>query len=403
MNRHILAGASALALTVGASAANAQFTVTLGGDLTVDFGYTSLDSAKNGAGENIVEDSRNTDFTQRARIVFTATQKTDSGLTYGVQNRLRYGATRAGAANGPVAGTSADVDFDRAFIFVNGGFGQIVLGQNFGFFENSNLRADAWGTGGADGIFPNFVGGQQRGTGANAMFMSGNTAFATLPNSDTNPSRVYYVTPDFSGFKASVGYAPTIGAGDKGRAAQLDQNAATFNDVIELGVNYGAALGAVRVDLNLGYVFGSGRPGATTAANAAGLVGATEDLSAYAASLRLGFGAAQVSFHYVNAGESGQTKADTRKDDAYSYMVYGQYTVLPELTIGANWGRYTGPGSTTLAGDHETTAWGLGAAYTVAPGLTLRPEYVNYSFDNNEVGGRDYSGNIFVLRTQVSF
>ena len=38
MNRHILAGASALALTVGASAANAQFTVTLGGDLTVDFG-----------------------------------------------------------------------------------------------------------------------------------------------------------------------------------------------------------------------------------------------------------------------------------------------------------------------------------------------------------------------------
>ncbi len=399
MNRYLLAGASALALTVGASAANAQFTVTLGGDLTVDFGYTSLDSAKDAAGRNIVEDSRNTDFTQRARITFTATQKTDSGLTYGVQNRMRYGGTRAGGA----AGTSADVDFDRSFIFVNGGFGQIVLGQNFGFFENSNARADAWGTGGADGIFPNFVGGQQRGTGANAMFMSGNTSFATLPVSDGSSSRIYYVTPDFSGFKASVGYAPTIGAGDKGRAAQLDQNAATFNDVIEVGVNYGAALSGVRVDLNLGYVFGSGRPGATTAANAAGLVGATEDLSAYAASLRLGFGAAQVSVHYVNAGQSGQTKVDTRKEDAYSYMVYGQYTVLPELTIGANWGKYTGPGSTTIRGDHETTAWGLGAAYTVAPGLTLRPEYVNYNFDNNEAGGRDYSGNVFVLRTQVSF
>ena len=63
---------------------------------------------------------------------------------------------------------------------MNDGFGQVVIGQNYGHFEKSNLRADAWGTGGGDGIFPNFVGGQNRG----AMFPVGTTSFGTLPVSD---------------------------------------------------------------------------------------------------------------------------------------------------------------------------------------------------------------------------
>jgi outer membrane protein OmpU len=405
MHRHLLAGTSAIALLMGASVANAQFTVAIGGDLTVDFGYTELDTPETAAGVDAVEDPRSTDFIQRTRLTFTATQKADSGLTYGAQTRVRFGANRAGVNNGVTAGTASDIDADRAFIFVNGGFGQVVIGQNYGHYENSNLRADAWGTGGADGVFPNFVGGQNRG----AMFPVGTTSFGTLPVSDTSSSRIFYVTPTFSGFRASVGYAPTIGAGDKGRAAQLDENAATFNDVIEISANYGAAFDSVRVDLNLGYVFGGGRPGADAATNLGGTVAGTEDLSAYAASLRLAFGPAAVSLHYVNAGESGQVKGDTTKDDAVSYMIYAQYTVLPELTIGANYGVYKGPGATGvgagagLAGDHELTAWAIGAAYTLAPGLTLRPEYVNYDFENSEAGGRDYDGNLFILRTQVTF
>ena len=81
MHRHLLAGTSAIALLMGASVANAQFTVAIGGDLTVDFGYTELDTPETAAGADAVEDPRSTDFIQRTRLIFTATQKADSGLT----------------------------------------------------------------------------------------------------------------------------------------------------------------------------------------------------------------------------------------------------------------------------------------------------------------------------------
>lgn len=437
MNRHLLAGASALALLAGASAANAQFTFSFGGDAQVDFGYTSLSTSKTATGANTIANDRSTDFTQRSRITITATQKADSGLSYGTATRIRFGGTRANSATYNNAGTINDVDYDRAFIFVNGGFGQVVVGQNYGFYSNSFGAADAWGTGGSDGIWGNFVGGSARGaagpgapgtTIANGTLVAtGLTAFKDLPVSADSNSRVYYVTPSFSGLTASVGFAPTTGS--TGRAAQLDKDATTYNDVVELGAAYTGNFDAVRIELWAGYTFGEGRPGSGTGAT---FVSKTEDLAAYALAGRVTFGPARFSVHYTNAGKSGQANqtqaagvttltapagggtvtsattfaAPTRnnfKDDATSLSFYGDYAVLPELTVGASYAVYTGPGSVSVAGEHQVTVWSLGAAYTVAPGLTLRPEYVNYKMDNKELNGRDYDGNIFVLRTLVAF
>jgi outer membrane protein OmpU len=378
MNRNLLAGASALALLAGASAANAQFTVAVTGDHQVDFGYTDITT-------NVAEDDRNTDFIQRTRVNITATQKTDSGLTYGSRTRLRFGANQAGTG-------LADVSYDISTIFINGSFGQVVVGNGFGLFSNLIVAADAWGTGGSDGVFGNFVGGR-----AGAGFPS----VKEYTGGDSSNSRVYYVSPSFSGFTAGVSYTPVVGSTTNrniGRGFEFDKNLATFNDVIEVAARYSETIGGAAVTLVAAYTFGEGRPG-TGATN----VGETEDLSAYSLLARVGFGPFAVSAHYVNNGQGGLAKNAAFKEDATSWALFAQYTVLPELTLGASYGVVKSAGAAAVQGDNERTVISVGASYTVAPGLTIRPEYVNYDYDTSEAGALGDSGNIFIFRTQVNF
>ncbi len=390
MNRHLLAGASALAIVAAGSAANAQFTVTITGDTRVDYTYTDLDTAKTAAGASVTEDARNTDFAQRSRMNFIATAKSDSGLTYGWRNRLRIGpAGQTGTGN-------TTVSTDLSFIFINGGFGQVVLGQSYGVYDSTYGAADNWGTGGPDGSFGNGIApGITTGAfiGASAKSLLGSTA---------STSRVYYVTPEFSGFTAGVGYAPTVQS--VGNGVEFDENAVDFNDVFELMALYQTAFGGGRVELWAGYAFGEGKPGlgATNASQ-------TEDLSAYALGGRLTFGPARVSLHYSNAGKSGQqtiTAAGVRNaalSDATSISAYVDYTVLPELVIGAGYAIYEGAGNVAIAGKTETTVTSIGANYTIAPGLQLRPEVNFVDYENKEAGARDYDGIVAIFRTFVNF
>ena len=378
MNKYLLAGASVLAILGAGSAAKAQFTVSLSGDHHVEFGYTEITS-------NVPEDDRNTDFIQRTRINITATAKSDSGLTYGSRTRVRFGANQAGTG-------LSDVSYDIASIFINGGFGQVVVGSGYGLFSNLIVAADAWGTGGSDGLFNNFVGGP-----AGVGFAS----VKEYTGGDSSNSRVYYFSPSFSGFAAGVSYTPVVGSTTNrnvGRGFEFDKNAATFNDVIELVARYTNRFGAADVTLVAGYQFGEGRPG-----TGAGNLGSTEDLNSYSLLARVGFGPFAVSGHYVNNGEAGLASAAPFKEDATSWALFAQYTVLPELTIGASYGVSTSAGNAAINGDHERTVIAIGAAYILAPGLALRPEWVNYDFDNGEPGQRDESGNIWILRTQINF
>jgi hypothetical protein len=405
MNRHLLAGASALALLAGASAANAQFTVTISGDTRVDFVSTNLETSKTG-NVNTIEDARTTDFAQRSRINFIATAKADSGLTYGWRNRLRMGTP----VQATTANTNTNVTADLSFIFVNGAFGQIVLGQSYGVYDSTYGAADGWGTGGPDGSFANGI-----GSGITAANYIGATNKSLL-GSTASTSRVYYVSPEFSGFTAGVGYAPTVTS--VGNSMEFNKNAVDFNDVFELMARYQTNFDSGRIELWAGYAFGGGKPGGvdqiatpSTLTPAGGItIGATttttrktEDLAAYALGARVTFGPARVSLHYSNAGKSGQPSTDAQKDNATSVSAYVDYAVLPELTIGGGYAVYTGAGSTTVAGKTETTITSLGAAYTIAPGLSLRPELNFVDYQNKELNARDYDGVVAIFRTFVSF
>lgn len=389
MNRFLLAGASAFAILAAGSAAQAQFTLTTSGDLWVDFGYT--DSEPPGT---IASDNRNVEAVQRGRVNFIWTQKADSGLTYGARYRVRLG---------PAGGNG--VDYDKAFIFVNGAFGQVSLGVNSGLADQWGATASAWGTGGGDGNYNDFIyRGQGQLAAVAALYENpAGRAFGLYGElANDNRTRIWYMTPVFAGFTAGVSYMPVQGGGGSnalGRGFEFDQNVATYNDVVQVGLNYDGTFGAARVRAFGTYSFGEGRPGGISNGLA---VTQTEDLAAFALQLRVDLGPFAVSAHYVNNGESGQASAAAFREDAQNWGLLAQYTVLPELTVGASYAYYEDAGDTAFSGKDEITVYSVGLAYTVAPGLSIRPEYHYYDFDN-EPGQRDEDGNIFMVRTQVSF
>lgn len=389
MNKYLLAGASVLAILGAGSAANAQFTLVTSGDLWVDFGYTDSEPPR-----SIASDSRQFEALQRGRVNFIWTQKSDNGLTYGARYRVRLGP---GPGNG--------LDYDKAFIFVNGTFGQVSLGVNSGLADQWGATASAWGTGGADGNYNDFIYRGQGQTAATAALYENpaGRAFGIYGElANDNRTRLWYISPSFAGVSAGVSYLPVQGGGGSnalGRGFEFDKNVATFNDVIQAGLNYDNTFGAARVRAFGTYSFGEGRPGGTSNGLA---VTQTEDLAAFALQLRVDVGPFAVSAHYVNNGESGQSSTAAFREDAQNWGLLAQYTVLPQLTVGASYAYYEDAGDPGIAGRDELTVYSIGLAYTVAPGLSLRPEYHYFDF-KNEGAQRDENGNIFMVRTQVTF
>ncbi len=84
---------------------------------------------------------------------------------------------------------------------------------------------------------------------------------------------------------------------------------------------------------------------------------------------------------------------DGSKRDASSHWVLGATYTTGALSFGAFYGTATqdnGPGFS----DREQTVWGVGAAYTVAPGLEVFANYNNIKDENIQAAGFTIPGNL---------
>jgi hypothetical protein len=121
------------------------------------------------------------EFRDRTRIVLTGADKADNGLTYGVKARIRLVSNNS-------------VNFDKAYGFFQGGFGEGRLGTMYGpndderYFAPSDLNMGYFGIDGNSGAYI-----------ANNVFLTDKTA-----TSGTSMSRVSYYTPEFYGFHLST-------------------------------------------------------------------------------------------------------------------------------------------------------------------------------------------------------
>ncbi|MFD1624819.1 porin [Azospirillum griseum] len=382
MSRLVLSlGVAAVALTAGAATpafaqSKSKFDITIGGDAFFEAGITGQD-----------RDSglRATEFRNRLRLVVTPVAKADNGLEYGGRIRL-------------VTDPSRSMVSDRAFMFVNGGFGTVSAGQQNGLSDEYAIIAPSdWGTGGVDGDMQAFLGG----TGSNLPGTAGNLRTLVSGNVAT---RITYLTPKFSGFQFGVTYQPTTDSQNtdinrRKTAAPSGNLTGAYSDVYEVGGNYAGTFGDVSLGASLYYLGGTAKNSSTSTAT-------FENLSSTMAGLSVGYGGFKVGGSYAWSGKSGYAKrtttlAATSREAQNVWTLGGQYTV-GAITVGATYLNAQDAGSLTVAGKNQFQQYVVGAKYVIAPGLSVGGEY-NYFKLNSDVAANKDKGNVVLFTTNLAF
>ncbi len=427
MNRYLLAGCAAVALVLGSGAANAQtkFEVKVGGDVFAEWGYVDQD-----------KDSglRSTEMRNRFRFNLIPTAKADNGLEYGARIRVR---ADTGTPNSTGGRTLAQ---DNAYIFVQGGFGQVRAGTAHTYNDETGIvsrpidylpfglydQAASWINGaGNNGL----IGGGNGSTLANGSML--------WPTFGDVATRIMYISPRFAGLQIGGTYTPrnddsqnsinrqsnvagtgflggvsTTTGGVTSNVGGVASFQGSMQDMYEIGLNYDQKFDAFGVKLGGGYYGGR----ASDNTNGASF----KNLNAWQVGGQFSFAGFAIGASYTDWGKSGLTKlssyqldsrvvtsprASIYKSDATTLNVGAQYTTGP-IVIGAGWMRGEDSGDLRVSGKRRVDMYELGASYTVAPGLAVQAQYDYFDIKNDQSTAavdRDDKGSIVILRTTLAF
>lgn len=252
--------------------------------------------------------------------------------------------------------TSNNNNIDESYIFVQGAFGDIRLGNEDGVLDNSKLGAYviASGTGGIDG---------QDAVVARVPF---------APTDSNDSTKIRYSSPSFAGFTAHASYTPNVNVQGNQIANRADDAAfpVDYKDFVEGGLVYDGAFGGV--DLRLSGVFGfaDGHDD-------------NDDITVFNVGAVVGFAGISVAGSYweEDDGPNGDTKAYT----------LGAAAGLGPATVSVNWADVfdsDGPEGQNLV---------LSAAMGLLPGMALQGDV---SFFDNDIDDDGIAG---VVRLRVAF
>ncbi len=362
MKRSLVIGCAAVALAAGCGTASAQakFDILLGGDAWFQGAYVDQDN-DNGL--------RQTEFANRFRLNITPTAKADNGLEYGARLRLR---ANNGTAN------NRSTDSDRAFIFVNGGFGTVQAGVINGLSDEYGIIGpNVEGIEGSpDAQFLNYY-----VNASGAPYVLGN--LRTLESGDAS-TKIVYLTPSFAGFQVGAAYTPVYGSSNTDVNRRKDTTA--YRDMAEVQATYKGAFGGFGVEASAAYQF---------AKAASGL----EDLSSVHVGANVSYANFKVGGSYAFSGDSGYATGTRGVDDQQVWIVGANYTMGP-LILAATYTDAKGIDSNFAGLNSRAHVWQAGVTYTVAPGLTTGLEY---SYLDNKVGGVNNDANIVLWDTRFAF
>ena len=238
MQKKLIALALASAFAAPAFAATAN--VDIGGTMAFSIDSLNADSVNNGRNTNISSNASN--------IFFKGTEDLGGGLKAIWQVQTYFSAGGTGNTDTQAGGVADGVGSGNTFVGLSGGFGTVILGKNespvkmlsrkVDFFNNQigdsrNLTTDAYSI---------------AATSTTAAPAAAGVGFDTRPN-----NMIAYVTPDFSGFSATVGYFSNFAAGAATNTSVDGYAAAgTYdNGPLFLGLGYEKHNSAMRVLLVL--------------------------------------------------------------------------------------------------------------------------------------------------------
>lgn len=377
MKRTLVLGCAAVAFaaTCGTASAQTKFEMKIGGDAYFQGAY--VDQKRD-------EGLRSVEFANRFRLVITPKATTDNGLAYGGRVRLR-------ANNG-----SGTLDADRAFIFAEGGFGTVQAGVINGLSDEfaiigPNVEGIA---GGPDNNTVNFL----SGSSTSSLLPTTTNNFRAFASGD-NGTKVIYLTPEFSGFKAGVAYTPQMG--DVGSSVNRVKNSALFHDMVEFGGYYTGDYGAWTADASAFYQTGEAATG-------------FKDLSSVSVGADVGFSGFKFGGTYAYSGDSGYADSTANKKKQTVWTINGQYTMGPVIlalsylhSTGNNVADYGSFAAGTVPA--KADMYQAGVTYSIAPGLSTGLEYsyvkLNTDLTTAQNGGVDPDdhAHIIMIDTRLAF
>jgi predicted porin len=430
--RKILLGTTAVvgAALLGATAAQAQTapTVRVGGYLQTTGAWVSddLDSARGaptGVNAQGRQSRQNFDFRNEVEIQVFVNGKAANGLAYGAVVEIQ---------NDNVGGGSGSaLDLDEAYVFVTSPtLGTVRFGEEDSAASIMAVRAPSITGFGADGAWDVGILGTANGTGGNPSILTG-------INDGNDSTKIVYLSPQFFGFDFGLSYGPNPGEGDRmffGRAVDTlgaggtaiaasatQRDATTLSNEISGSLRYrgsfsnvgiAAAFSAMRADAQSNSITGTPPNAGQALSGGRGF----RDITAYTGGINLTAFGFTVGGEYTWGNYSGPSvgraplanNANGSNRDSSSHWLLGVTYVTGAISVGAYYGQgYQDNGivNNIEVSDRTQTGWGIGAAYTVAPGLEVFLNYnnaqdknVNITAQGGTLQNRNWEGVFFGTR-----
>jgi predicted porin len=347
------------------------------------------------------------DFRADTEIHVIVEGKAANGLTYGARIEFEMDAIGLGSA-----GTAFNTD--EMFATISGpGFGTVRLGDTDSAAGIMQVRPARYT--GFNGPRVNWV--NQGGT----RYM-----FAGM-NDGADNTKIVYMSPQFAGFDIGLSFALNGGEGEREvRGVGVDPN----SGAVSLGnlqrgridreneftgaLRYRGTFGAVGVAA--GFAFSLAQAPQNNVALGA-IATRTDAPNAYSVGATVTFAGLNIGGEYTWGSYTGSGPGNTGtvqgRRDSNHYLLGASYTIA-DVTVTANFGRgeqqvQIGTGTPADIRTHSSRLYGLGAAYTLAPGWSAYA-YFESIRDNNfptTVGGvtagNRRNTNAFVLGTNLTF
>ena len=203
------------------------------------------------------------------------------------------------------------------------------------------------------------------------------------PDSD-DATKISYITPRFAGFQAGASYAPQ--SNSEAQDVVAFKTVGGYKDFWEAGLNYTGEL--------YGFSVAAGVTAAGATGQDLGTVGgpSLEDFVAWQAGAQLGYGGFKLGGGYIDAGDYNAVSGNpATSGDSTAWHVGISYTAGP-VAVGLTYADAEGfkGGPNVAAGIPATYAssyktYGGGAAYTIAPGLTVQADVMYVDEDLRDV------------------
>jgi len=343
--------------------------VRLGGYFDFSYGNVQDDAdkglARNTAGSITTAKGRQrSDFRTESEINLYADGVAANGMRYGAVFELQMDTMTT------TAGTGTGVDYDELYGFVKGSWGEIRFGQEDSAASLLQIRRPGTLWMGDSDAWDEFL---------------ANSGYIIAGVGDGNDaSKIIYLSPQFMGFDAGISYAANRFEGEQSTiptsTSNFQRDFTGLTNEISAALRYRGTFGPVGASASFVAQFADA---GSLSANGAPIAAKDQNITTYAAGLLLrayGF-AVGGDYTWGNYRTTPANGSIAQGIDGSSQWAAGITYTIGALTLGGMYSQGTQDNGGTVA-DRTQTYMGLGAAYVLAPGMTLFANYNQIKDEN---------------------